>query len=157
MDNSEKYFHDYLKKLYTFCAYRDRSEWEVREKMRKLGVEDELIPRLLDNLRSEKFLDESRFAESYVRGKFYQNKWGRHKIARGLSEHQLPDRIAEQALKQIPERDYLSQLKQLAIQKRDSLKGEEDPLNIRNKTYRFLMSKGYESHLISSVLRKTGI
>ena len=59
------------------------------------------------------------------------------------------------AMKEIDEDVYLSTLKELALEKFDSIK-EKNPLVKRNRAAAFLMGKGYEPELIWDCLRKIG-
>ncbi len=141
-----------LKKLYAFCAYRDRSEFEVVNKLKTLNASESQIPRLLEVLRDEQFLDQKRFAFSYARGKFFQNKWGKHKIYRGLKTQQIPDDLINRALGEIPHDEYLQTMRELSRKKWGSLP-DNPPHEARQKVYQYLLSKGYESHLIRELLK----
>lgn len=139
-----------IKKLLSFCAYQDRSVLEARKKLEKLEAEPILIEEIVEYLKSEKFLDDERFAISFTRGKFFLKKWGRVKILHGLSAHNLEASVVERALKEIPEKTYLKTLDGLLKQKKGLIK-DRGPVAI-NKVYRFGISKGYESNLISKLI-----
>lgn len=139
-----------IKKLLSYCAYQDRSVLEARQKLASLGAEPILIEEIVAYLKSEKFLDDDRFAISFTRGKFFLKKWGRVKILHGLSAHNLEASVVERALKEIPEEYYLKTLDGLLKQKKGLIK-DRGPVAI-NKVYRFGISKGYESNLISKLI-----
>lgn len=67
-----------------FCAYQERSQQEVRDKLYEYGLHYNDVEELLSELIVEGFINEERFARAYVRGKFKMKKWGRHKILQGF-------------------------------------------------------------------------
>ena len=59
-----------LQKLMHFCAYRDRSQKEVEDKLNEMHMIDAAKEKIIIELMQEGFLNEERFARSFVRGKF---------------------------------------------------------------------------------------
>ena len=52
---------------------------EVNKKLNKLGVYGDEIDKYLCHLTDNNFLNETRFSENYVRGKFNNKGWGKIK------------------------------------------------------------------------------
>ena len=50
-----------ISKLEAYCAYQERCEQEVRDKMAKLTVPTEMHPEIFQYLREQGFLDDARF------------------------------------------------------------------------------------------------
>ncbi len=144
---------DILKKVHSFCAYQDRSSQQVVEKLEKLGAPVEWREEILEQLKAEKFLDDRRFSISYARGRFYQKKWGRIKILRGLLSHGIDESLAEEALREIGSADYYQLIRDLILQKRGSFEKKPGAVEM-DKTYRYLRSKGFEVELILPELKK---
>lgn len=140
-----------LPKLRQYCAYQERSHFEVKQKLWELGVRraehDELISALIE----EDYLNEERFAIQFAGGKFRMKQWGRKKILYGLKEKQVSDYCIKKALKAIDENDYEATLKKLAEDKYASLSGEQYLLR-KKKTQDYLLQKGYEPELINKML-----
>ncbi len=143
-----------LKKIYKFCAYQERYSTEVRRKLQALGTLSDEIPLILQHLEEEGFLNDKRYAHSFVRGKFSQKKWGKAKIRQGLREKGIEEALIHRALKEeIEEEDYLNTLTTLVEKKKKDI----PDLSIRKekaKMIRFLQQKGYEAHLIYQVLQE---
>ncbi len=108
---------------------------------------------ILEQLKAEKFLDDRRFSISYARGRFYQKKWGRIKILRGLLSHGIDESLAEEALREIGSADYYQLIRDLILQKRGSFEKKPGAVEM-DKTYRYLRSKGFEVELILPELKK---
>lgn len=138
---------DALEKARKYCAYQDRSHQEVWEKLKTLNQSPDIAEDLITVLVEEGFLDEERFARSYARGKFKQNRWGREKIRQGLRGKGVQPRLVEEALTEIDETNYHQILEKLLQQKLKSLSGES-LLKKKNKAARYLIGKGYEQNLV---------
>ncbi|UPT68475.1 MAG: RecX family transcriptional regulator [Sphingobacteriales bacterium JAD_PAG50586_3] len=113
-----------MQKAAAYCAYRERTVAEVTDKLRTLGATDVQKEKIIAKLIAEKYIDESRFAASFVRGKFNVNKWGRLKIKAELNFKGIDKKQVEKALKEINESDYLSTLKKLLEKKAKEVKAK---------------------------------
>ena len=134
-----------------FCAYRDRSQKEVEDKLIEMRMIPEACEQIVIKLMQDDFLNEERFARSFVRGKFRIKKWGRLKIKMELKKKEISSPIIALALTEIEENEYLQTLNKLAEKKLLLLK-EKDPFKKRKKLYDFLSSKGFESTPIIEVI-----
>ncbi len=140
-----------LQKLKQYCAYQERCHREVKEKLYALGVwkrdHDEIIATLIE----ENYLNEERFAIAYAGGKFRIKGWGRIKIKYELKQKRVSEYCIKKALKQIDESNYIDKLTKLAIEKYQSLKGEQYLIR-KKKTIDYLVGRGFELDLINFVI-----
>lgn len=132
-----------------YCAYQERTQQEVRDKLYQYGLYSDAVEEVLTELITEGFVNEERYAQAFSRGKFNQNKWGRVKIEMMLRQKGLSNYCIQAGLKEIAEEDYQQQIRELISKKWNSLEGEDD-YNRKHKTVRYLMGKGYEPDLIWS-------
>ncbi len=72
-----------------YCAYQDRCHQEVLGKLREMRMIPEAIDKIMGHLIAHGFLNEERFARSFVRGKFRIKKWGRVRITRELKNRDI--------------------------------------------------------------------
>ena len=64
MQNYKQYnVREVTERIQSFCAIQDRSQFEVKKKMRDWGVEEYIIDNIVADLIIQKFIDERRFAE----------------------------------------------------------------------------------------------
>ncbi|MFA5575262.1 MAG: regulatory protein RecX [Brumimicrobium sp.] len=143
-------FLEAKQKIEAWCAYQERCHSDVYKKLMDLGVDNEDANVLISHLIQYNFLNEQRYADSYVSGKFNIKKWGKRKIYIHLKQKNIPQKCIDSALKNINDDEYLSQLKILAKKKWNERKGTDFEKKI--KTQRFLLGKGYEHELIYEVL-----
>ncbi|MFQ3577375.1 MAG: RecX family transcriptional regulator [Cytophagales bacterium] len=108
----DKEVKDFIGKLLQFCAYQDRFEVEVIEKLKKLGIEEtEVISKAIQYLKNEKYLDEKRAAVSYARGRILLKKWSKMKVEYNLKFMKVSQSAIEEALNEIEDDDYLKIIK----------------------------------------------
>ncbi len=139
-------------KAESFCAYQERSQHEVRNKLYDWGLHERDVEEIISELIQENFLNEERFAKAYTLGKFRIKGWGKIKIRQGLKLKRVPDKMIIKAFKAIDPDDYMSKLKSLIEKKRATIK-ENDPFKLRFLLSRFAAQKGYEQDLIGDVLK----
>ena len=137
-------FEELLTRLEYFCAYQERCEYDVLEKIKKLGLDGpEKTMLLIKRLQKEGFLDQQRFIASYVMGKVSIKKWGVNKIRAGLIQKRIsPDDIAR-GMMEIDTNIYQENLRSLFEKKIINLADYKTDQQQKSKVVRFLNSKGY--------------
>lgn len=142
-----------LAKAGHYCAYQERAQQDVRDKLYEWGLWPNAVENIISELIGANFLNEERFAKAYAKGKFNQNGWGKNKIKQGLKFKKVPDVLIKKALSGIPEDDYLQSLEVILAKKARTL-NEKDPLKRRFKLQQYALSRGFELDLILDVLRE---
>lgn len=140
-------------KLMQYCAYRDRSHKEVEEKLREMNMIPAAQEQIIMELIQEDFLNEERFAKSFVTGKFRIKKWGKIKIKQELKFKEISAPIIKIALAEIDQQTYIATLWELA-EKKIILLQEPDKFKKKRKLADFLLRKGYESVMVYEVVNK---
>ena len=130
-----------------FCAYRDRSQKEVEEKLKEMHMIPLACEEIIIKLMQEDFLNEERFARSFVRGKFRIKKWGRNKIKQELKLREISQPLIKIAFTEINETEYLKTLEELAEKKLRLLK-EPNSFKKKKKLSDHLLQKGYEPAMV---------
>lgn len=134
-------------KIYSYCAYQERTHQEVKNKLYGYGLYRDDVDALLSHLIEEKFLNEERFAKTFVGGKFRIKEWGRLKIINALEFKGITSNCIRIGLKEIDEKDYLNTLKNI-LQKKIAASESDNPFEIRDKAGRYAISRGYEPELV---------
>jgi len=140
-----------LQKAKHYCAYQERSHYEVKEKLYSFGLYKTDVEQLLSQLIEEDYLNEARYAEHFAGGRFRMKQWGRVKIEYELKQKKVSIYNIKKALKSIDNEDYEQILLKLATTKWNALQGEQVYSRL-SKTTAYLMQKGYEQSLISKTL-----
>lgn len=153
-DKSTKKFSlsEIQQKLEYYCAYQERCYKEVENKLFDFHLTAEEKEQVLIYLIENNFINEERFAKSFVRGKHNYKFWGKNRITNELKFRNISSRIIQEALKEIPENTYLENFHRLAEKHWDTIKERKGPK--KNKKFvDYLLRKGYETSLIFEKLR----
>ena len=97
-------------KLKKYCAYQERSHKEVVDKLYKLGLYKNEVDQVLIALIQDDFLNEERFAQAFVSGKFRIKRWGRVKIKSHLKQKHISDYCIKKGMQEIDETEYFETL-----------------------------------------------
>jgi regulatory protein len=143
-------------KAESYCAYQERSQQEVRDKLYEWGLHSVAVENIISRLIGDNFLNEERFAKAYAAGKFKQKGWGKHKIKQGLKLKRVPDVLIKKALLVIDGDEYLLML-QKVLSKKATLVNEKDAYKRKYKLQQYALSRGYENDLIADVLKSSNL
>lgn len=135
-----------LQKLEHFCAYQERCHAEVITKLYSLKMSPDEIDTIVVQLIENNFLNETRFACSFARGKHRIKSWGKIRITNELKARQISSTNITLALKEISE-EYETTFDQLAEKAWNSIL-EKNTLKKRKKFCDYMLRRGYESHLV---------
>ena len=136
-----------IHKIEHFCAYQERCHDEVVQKLRAMKMDSNEIDEILAHLIKENYLNESRFACSFARGKHRIKFWGKVRIVNELKFRNISTYNINLALKEITSEEYEVNFNTLAERNWHSIK-ETNGLKKRKKCCDFLLRKGYESNLV---------
>ncbi|WP_336514759.1 regulatory protein RecX [Pollutibacter soli] len=138
-----------LPKIMQFCAYQERSHAEVKEKLYGFGLYKKDVEEIISKLIEENYLNESRFAAAFVRGKFRMKQWGRVKISYELKQKQVSAYNLKKALEEIDEEHYQQTIFKLADKKWKLVaRNTASQMMIRAKVSSWLISRGFESPIV---------
>lgn len=143
-----------LQKILAFCVYQERTFKETESKLRDYGLTEDEAGEIMIRLSREDFLNEERYAQTFVRG-HVRKKWGRRRITQELKQKGLSDYCIKAGLKEIDGDEYYQNLVDL-LEKKDRQEKERHPHKRRQKIQLYLTSKGYEQDLIKMALEDLG-
>ena len=123
------------KKLEYYCAYQERCHLEVRTKLDNLGIIPTAQELIITHLIEENYLNETRFAQSFARGKFRVKKWGKNRIVRELKLRQISSYNIKIALQEIAEKFWQTN-------------AHRSPILRKKKVMDALRYRGWENNLI---------
>jgi len=142
-----------LAKIYSYCAYQERSHHEVKNRLFEYGLHSDDVDQLLTRLITEGFVNEERFAKAFAGGKFRVKKWGRIKIEKELNALGLSRNCINRGMKEILDDDYQKTLQQL-LEKRNNLSTETNVFKKRDKLAKYAIGRGYEPDLVWRIVKE---
>jgi regulatory protein len=133
-------------------ARRDHSEAEMRRALRARGCTAEEVDSALEQLRSQRYLDDAAFAERFARSRLQGHRVGRNRIRQGLRQRGVDGKVAEEGLRKaladVPEREAM----EAAARAYWRTHGRDEPkLRIR-KLWAFLLRRGFAADLVGDRL-----
>jgi len=142
-----------LTDLARYCSQAERSLFDVRKKIQVANLSEDVEKRVIDKLLREKFIDERRFARSFVHDKFHFNRWGRIKIVYELKLRGIPPDVYYEAIKTIDEDEYMAVLQEMLTAKKQTVRGRSSQ-DTYQKLCRFAAARGFEMPFIIKILKK---
>jgi len=139
-------------KICRWCAFQERSQQEVRDKLYEYGLHQNDVEQIISRVITEGFLNEERFAIAFAGGKFRQLGWGKEKIKIALKQKRVSDYCIKKALSQINDNDYFNMMKKV-LKKREPEEKERDLFKRNYKLANYLVSRGFESDLVWSLIK----
>ena len=136
-----------LLKLRHYCSYQERCHQEVRQKLIGMRMIPEAIDQIIVHLLEHNFLNEERFAKTYVSGKFRIKKWGRRRLTLELKKKGVSKFNINQAVSEINDDEYIDTFNALAEKRVDYIR-ETNKLKKKKKLADYLLYRGWESHLV---------
>jgi len=141
-----------LEKARSYCAYQERCQQEVIEKLKSFKLNKDEMDYVLLLLIQGNYLNEERFARAYASGKFRIKKWGKRKIAYQLGGKGLTKTCIELGLSEIDNDEYYETLSQLIDVKWENTI-ESNLFKKKSKICSYLYSRGFESSLINEIIQ----
>ena len=109
-------------KAMNLCSRREYSRKEMFEKVISWGCLPADAQTVVDFLVKHNFIDDRRYAETFVKDKFKFNKWGRIKLTYMLYKQGIGDSDIRAGISAIDEDDYINLLTNELYKKRKTIK-----------------------------------
>ena len=132
-----------LASLMRLCARAERSSGDALRLMQNWGVAKEEQYRVLQRLQRERFIDDRRYAEAFVREKCNLSAWGRYKIQSALMRKGIASDIIAEALAALNTTDNKKRLQERLQTKIKHIK-YDTPYQLKTKLIRYALSLGFE-------------
>ena len=134
----------------------EQCSYDLRRKLFNWGVSADASDKIINRLIAEKFVDDERFSTAFVRDKYRFSGWGRMKIMTHLAAKRISKSVAENALEAINAEEY-AEVALKALKARARALKEGNTYEGRTKLYRFGVSRGFETSLVSSLIKSGAV
>ena len=132
-----------LAQLMRLAARAEKSSGDARRLMRGWGLCPTDAERVLARLVADRFIDDQRYADAFVREKVRLSGWGEYKIRQALQRKQIAKEVIDRALTQIPREGMGERLLAKLSHKLPAIKAATD-YDRRSKLLRYGLSLGYD-------------
>ncbi len=131
-----------LASLMRLCARAERSSGDAMRLMATWQVPEADRQGVLQRLIKDRFIDDSRYAEAFVREKSNLSAWGEYKIRATLRRKGIADDIINSALQQMPAEQNLERLTERLKRKIRTIK-YDTTYQLKTKLIRHALSLGF--------------
>ena len=132
-----------LASLMRLCARAERSSGDALRLMQNWGVNKNEQQEVLQRLIKERFIDDRRYAEAFVREKCNLSAWGRYKIQSALKRKGIASDIIAEALAALSPTDNKKRLQNKLQTKIKHIK-YDTAYQLKTKLIRYALSLGFE-------------
>ena len=147
-----------LAALMRLCARAEKSQDDARRLMRGWGVAEKDAEQVLGRLVRDRFIDDSRYAEAFVREKLRLSGWGEYKIRTALQRKGVSKERIDAALSQADRPAMGERLAQQLERKARTVKYTSQ-YELKTKLIRYGLSLGYDYEAVmdaaSAMVRET--
>lgn len=140
------------KKLEYYCAYQERCHMEVIAKLKTLGMIPSVIDKIISELIKANYLNETRFTQSFVRGKFRIKKWGKNRILQELKVRDISSFNIKLGMKEISDDNYQKTFYELFEKRRREVK-QLTKTEQKKKIFSYMSYRGWENSKVYEALR----
>jgi regulatory protein len=139
-----------LEKLQKMCSMQEKCPADIILLLKRWGVEAAHHEDIIGRLKKDKFIDEGRYAASFVKDKVKFDHWGFLKIIYFLKQKGIPRSVVDEACKAIDRDDYAIMIKKELDKKKKTLTGKRR--EVAAKLARYGSSRGYEMDIMRPFL-----
>jgi len=133
---------------------RAHSIHEMKQALGRRCQDETLVKNVVERLKRENLLDDSRYAKQFTRLRTESRKHGQFRIARDLRARGIPDRHIETAIEEVTTTTDTSALIRQRIERKLRLfRGEIDERKMAS-LYRSLIGAGFPSDMIRKELHR---
>lgn len=129
-----------------YVAIRRRSEWEIREYLKRKEYEPEVVEATLGRLSDKGYSDDLAFAKAWVENRRLLKATSKRRLQQELRAKRVSDDVIQQVLSQ-DETDEREVLKELVARKRQQTRYRDDL-----KLMQYLSRQGYSYDDIKTAL-----
>lgn len=142
-----------LNALMRMCSRAERCSADALRLMKRWEISSADASQILQRLIKERFIDDARYAEAFVREKINLSGWGAYKITAALRAKGIDRDTIAQALGQMSEVDISARLVELLQRKSRTVKAKNSA-DLRAKLLRYAAGLGYDFSTAKSCVER---
>ena len=140
-----------LSALMRLCSRAEKCSEDASRLLVRWGIAPADRQEILRRLVADRFIDDRRYAESFVREKRRLSNWGIHKIRTALAAKRLPPETIAEVLAPIDSEEERSRLKEQLRRKNRTVRASS-PFDRKAKLMRYGISLGYEYEQVTDTV-----
>jgi regulatory protein len=149
-ENKTSSLNEALQKLQQICSRQEKCPLDVITLLKRLNVSGKHHHEIIEKLKSDNFINEQRYAASFIKDKIQFEHWGLIKISYFLKQKGISSTVINESIQQIDRDEYRQMIGKELAKKRKTLKNS--PREIWAKLARYGSSRGYEMEMMREFL-----
>jgi len=151
-DNKTSSLTEALRKLEQICSKQEKCPLDVILLLKRWNVAANYHHEIIEKLKTDNFINENRYAASFVRDKIRFEHWGLIKISYFLKQKGISSKVIHETIQQTDQVEYRNMIARELSKKRKTIKGT--PREIWAKLARYGSSRGYEMDIMRDFLNE---
>ena len=132
-----------LAALMRLCARAEKSQEDARRLMRGWGLAEREGEQVLARLVRDRFIDDGRYAEAFVREKLRLSGWGEYKIRTALQRKRIDRALIDAALAEA-DRPAMGERLRRQLERKARTAKYSTQYELKTKLIRYGLSLGYD-------------
>ena len=132
-----------LAALMRLCARAEKSQEDARRLMRGWGLAERDAEGVLAKLVRDRFIDDGRYAEAFVRDKLRLSGWGEYKIRTALQRKRIDRALIDAALAEA-DRSGMDERLRRQLERKARTAKYSTQYELKTKLIRYGLSLGYD-------------
>lgn len=150
-------FDEYIygKKIsFDYLSYRIRTISEIKKRLRKAKLQEEVIEKVITHLKELKLVDDEAFARQLVAEKIKNKPAGKRMIEKKFFEMGIPKQVGESVLNEMLDEETEKALALKVYEKLIPKISGLDKQEARKKIFAKLASRGFNFDIINEIIRE---
>ena len=135
-----------------FLSYRQRSEKEVRDKLKVKGISTGNIDKIITSLSELNFINDEQFAKLFLESFLTKKPMGRRLISMKLLEKGIKKEVVENVLTDYYNEDKESEKCDELLKKYVKKVKSKNEIEKKRKCYQYLLSRGFENEIVRETI-----
>lgn len=132
-----------LKAMQRVCSMREYCESDILSKLERFELNPGEAEKILESLKADKFVEDNRYSQAFVRDKSRLSGWGSRKISFALRRKKIEQNIINEAIKELDKTSEAERLLKILTVKAKTIGKEESRAKKNRKTNKICALKRF--------------
>lgn len=140
---------------YAFCLlkFRPRSEYELRQRLKKRGFQGQEIKETIFFLQEKSFLNDQEFAREWAESRL-RRPFGFKRIRQELKIKGIKQELIDQTLRELNSKYSEDEMIQEAMLRRWEKLKHIEPVKAKRRLFMYLLRRGFSADIIRDSIRE---
>lgn len=135
---------------YNFLSYRERSSYEIKDKLASKGYRENIIQEVISDLKRLNYINDHRFSRKWIKDRINLKPRGKHLLKKELRKKGIEDQIIDQTLNELVDDKVAVKMANTLAEKWLKRNSNSDLTKLK----RYLYNKGFDIYIINKVCTK---